>query len=351
MPEFRQNPITREWVIIATERARRPDQFAAKEQPARLPSYVASCPFCPGNEHMTPPETFRLGGDDGWLVRSVPNKFSALASEGDHWRRVDGLKRSAAGVGKHEVIVDTPDHSLTTALLPLAQVENIVRSYKQRYLDLAGSNGGIELITIFKNHGAAAGTSLEHPHSQLIATPIISPQVRMRMEEALRHFDEAGECIFCHLLRDEMDEVTRVITQNEHFVAYVPYAQLSPFALLIFPKRHMAAFSEIADNEIAGLASILKEVLARLFYGLQNPDFNYTIRTAPCENRYVRYYHWYVSVIPRLTKVAGFELGSGFFVNVTLPEASAEFLRNVKLPQTEEASGEGRGASQAGECG
>lgn len=338
MPEFRQNPITREWVIIATERARRPDQFAAKEKPARLPSYVATCPFCPGNEHMTPPETFRLAAGDGWLVRAVPNKFSVLATEGGHWRRIEGLKRSAAGVGKHEVIVETPDHSLTTALLSLTQVENIVRSYKERYLELASSNGGIELVTIFKNHGAGAGTSLEHPHSQLIATPIISPQVRSRLEETLRHFDEAGECIFCHLLRDELEEGTRVITQNEHFVAYIPYAQLSPFALLIFPKRHMAAFSEIGDDEIAGLARILKDVLARLYHGLQNPDFNYTIRTAPCENRYVRYYHWYVSVIPRLTKVAGFELGSGFFVNVTLPEANAEFLRNVKLPPEEVAS-------------
>jgi UDPglucose--hexose-1-phosphate uridylyltransferase len=337
MPEFRQNPITKEWVIIATERARRPHEFAAKEKPKAIPSYVATCPFCPGNEHMTPPESYRDGDGSGWQVRVTPNKFSALALEGARWRHCEGLKRSAAGVGIHEVIVETPDHSLTTALMPLDQVERILRCYKQRYYAIT-EDPRIELITVFKNHGASAGTSLEHPHSQLIATPIISSQVRSRMEEALRYFDEAGECIFCRLMVEELGDQKRIVAENGHFVAFVPYASLSPFTIMIFPRRHMASFGQISDEEIAALAAIQRDTLARLYYGLQNPDFNYNIRTAPSECRYVRYFHWYLSVIPRLTKVAGFELGTGFFVNVSLPEENAEFLRGVKLPESFQAS-------------
>ncbi len=337
MPEFRQNPITREWVIIATERARRPDQFVHKEKPKELPRRSPTCPFCLGNEHMTPPEVHRLSGPDGWDVRVVLNKYSALALEGEHWRRSEGLKRAAAGVGQHEVLIETPEHGMTTAQLPLPQVEKIIRTYKSRYFAVS-EDPRIELITLFKNHGEGAGASLEHAHSQLIGTPIISPQIRSRMEEALRHFDELGECIFCRVLREELAEGTRIISQNQHFVSFVPYASLSPFATYIFPQRHMASFGESQDAEIRSLAWILRDMLARLYYGLENPDFNYTIRTAPCENRYCRYYHWYISLIPRLTKVAGFELGSGFFVNITLPEQNAEFLRNVKIPEPAEAA-------------
>jgi UDPglucose--hexose-1-phosphate uridylyltransferase len=333
MPEFRQNPITKEWVIIATERARRPDQFVAKEAPPEPASHVSTCPFCLGNEHMTPPEVFRLGDGGGWDVRVVPNKFSAVSVEGELWRRSEGLKRSAAGVGHHEVLIETPDHSMTTPLLPLGHVERIVRAYRERYFAVT-TDQRVELVTIFKNHGASAGASLEHAHSQLIATPIISPQVRNRMEEALRYYDEVGRCIFCDVLEEELRDGARIVCQNEHFVSFVPYAALSPFHTWIYPRRHEATFGQIRDEELRGLAAILRDTTARLYYGLRNPDFNYTSRTAPAENRYSRYYHWYISLIARLTKVAGFELGSGMFVNVTVPEEDAAFLRSVKLPQS-----------------
>jgi UDPglucose--hexose-1-phosphate uridylyltransferase len=192
-------------------------------------------------------------------------------------------------------------------------------------------------VTIFKNHGEAAGTSLEHPHSQLIATPIASPQVRRRMEDALRWYDEFGECLFCQVLRSELEEGVRIVVASEHFVSFVPYASLSPFHMWIFPRRHMASFGQIQPAEISDLAGNLQETLARLYHGLGNPDFNYTIRTAPSENRYVKYYHWYISLVPRLSKMAGFEIGSGFFINTTIPEADAEFLRGVKLPVAQAA--------------
>jgi len=333
MPELRHNVITKEWVIIATERARRPEEFAKKNKDAKpIPSYVPTCPFCPGNEKMTPPETFVVPDTTGWKVRVTPNKFAALSYVGEREQFVQGIRRSVTGVGIHEVIVETPDHSKTTALLSDREVETIIQTYLNRF-SFASADSRIEQVTLFKNHGEAAGTSLEHPHSQLIATPVITPQLRDRLINSLHHFDEFGECLFCRMLNVELQEGTRVVYETQHFVALVQYAALSPFSLLIMPRRHMACFMEIYDGEAADLAHNLRVVLAKLYHGLKNPDFNYTIRTAPAESKGVRYYHWYVSIIPRITKLAGFELGSGMFINVSLPEENARFLRELKLEE------------------
>lgn len=186
-------------------------------------------------------------------------------------------------------------------------------------------------ITIFKNHGSGAGTSLEHPHSQLIGTPVISHQVRGRLWEALRHYDEYGECIFCRALQEEIESQTRIVVASDAFIALAPFASPTPFAVHIYPRRHMASFGDITDSEIADLGFVLRTVLAKLYVGLGDPDYNYTIRSAPVENTGANYYHWYLSVIPRLTQVAGFELGSGMFINTVLPEAAAKFLREVGI--------------------
>ena len=330
MPEMRQNRFTKEWVIIATERAKRPEELKVKrDNRPPMPSYAPNCPFCPGNEHLAPPAVMSIPDDGSWKVRVVPNKFAALAREGEPVRRIERSRRTMNGVGIHDVIVETRDHSLTTGLLPVADVAEILRCYQRRFVEVS-ADPRIAHITIFKNHGAGAGTSLEHPHSQLIGTPVISSQVRGRLYEALRHWDEFGECIFCTAVKEELEEKVRVVMASDHFVAGEPFASSSPFSTYIYPRRHMASFGEIKDAEIVDLALVLKTVLAKLYYGLQNPDFNYTIRTAPHEEAGVLYYHWYLSIIPRLTRVAGFELGSGMFINTVLPEQAAEFLRNVK---------------------
>ncbi|MFB3915407.1 MAG: galactose-1-phosphate uridylyltransferase [Terriglobales bacterium] len=332
MPELRQNRFTKEWVIIATERAKRPEELVSKHEPKLVPSYVSTCPFCPGNEKLTPPEVLRVpaGAPDGqWSVRLVPNKFAALDRTLQPQRTVERSRRKIDGFGVHDVIVESPDHSTSTALLPEAHVAEILRCYRLRYQQLSRDER-IAHITIFKNHGVDAGTSLEHPHSQLIAAPVISTQVRGRMLEAVRHYDDFGECMFCTALAEELHEGTRIVTANGNFVALEPFAAPSPFLTHIYPRRHMASFGNISDEEIADLAAVLRELLAKLYIGLKNPDFNYTIRTAPDELMGVKYYHWYMSVIPRLTRIAGFELGSGTFINTVLPEDAAEFLRNVK---------------------
>ena len=331
MPELRHNVLTRDWVIIATERAKRPQDFAKKREDKKaILSHVDTCPFCPGNEGMTPPETYVVPDTDGWRVRVAPNKFAAVSYQGDlHWS-VHGIRRTVTGVGIHEVIVETPDHSKTTALLKDHEVETIIQAYLNRFL-FASADPRIVLVTLFKNHGEAAGTSLEHPHSQIIATPVITAQLRDRLINSLKHFDEFGECLFCHVLEQELREGIRVILETEHFVSFVQFAALTPFSILIMPRRHMACFAEINDAEAAGLAHTLRVTLAKLYYGLEDPDFNYTIRTAPHEHAGVRYHHWYLSIIPRLTKMAGFELGSGMFINASLPEENASFLRGVEV--------------------
>ena len=329
MPEIRYNIVTRESVIIATERAKRPEEFVGanlrRQAPAR---FVPNCPFCPGNEHLTPPETFRIARDGRWQVRSVPNKFAALDSSAELVRKRDGLKRSISGVGIHEVIIETPDHSESLALLSEADFELVMQTYFQRYQAVT-SDSRVAHATLFRNQGERAGTSLEHPHSQIVGTPIIPPQVRERMEHALRFYDETGECLFCSVMADELLDQIRVFALSNDFVAFIPYAALSPFHIWVFPLRHVSTFDETTGDELKDLARALRQVLRKIHFGLDNPDYNLSVRTVPREARGMRYYHWYIAIIPRVTRVAGFEIGSGMYINTSLPEKSAEYLRNA----------------------
>src|ERR1035441_9365662 len=332
MSELRQNFSTKEWVVIATERARRPEELANKRERKKVASFVASCPFCPGNEKLTPPEVLRVPAspDVPWHARVIPNKFTALSRDVQPTRTVHRTLRSINGFGVHDVIIETPDHSQVLALMPDFYVAEILRIYETRYDELS-LDPRIALITIFKNHGIDAGTSLEHSHSQMIAIPVTSLQVRDRFQQALRYFDDFGDCMFCEMLKEELQEETRIVMVSEHFVALELYASPAPFCTHIYPRRHMASFGDVSAAEINDLARTLRSVLAKLYHGLADPDFNFTIRSAPAENAGVKYFHWYLSVIPRLTRVAGFELGSGMFINTVLPEAAAEFLRKVDV--------------------
>ena len=331
MSELRYNLISGEWIIVATERAKRPKDFIkAKSKQQPLPEYKKNCPFCPGNESQTPVETFRLGDSMAWKVRSVYNKFGAVSNEEKKERRINGLYNSMGGFGMHEVIIEHPRHNNCIALMSYEEVEDILRVYKQRYLAISEMEG-IESIVIFKNHGPAAGTSLEHPHSQLIATPVVPPQVRGRLVQAVSFFDLNGGCVFCAMLESELKEKVRIVLETDNFVAFMPYASFAPFTTWVFPRRHSASFGDINDKEISDLAKNLKTILGKLYYGLDNPDFNYSIRSTPVGERGTNYFHWYLSIIPRLSQPAGFELGSGMFINTALPETTAEFLRQTKL--------------------
>jgi UDPglucose--hexose-1-phosphate uridylyltransferase len=336
MPELRQDPATKQWVIIARERAKRPHDFMKAKAPDSLPPHKADCPFCPGNEHMTPPETmaYRKGGPangPGWWVRAVPNKFAALISDGSLSRREeDGLFRKMDGVGQHEVIIETPQHNQCIALMEEKQVEEILLAYRERYLALR-EDSRFKLILIFKNHGKAAGTSLEHPHSQLVALPIVPLNIRHRFEKAAGHFDDRGTCVYCDIMREGRQVRSRLIDETKRFVTFHPFASRAPFETWIVPKNHHASFGSLSMEEAKEFAGVLKMTLFRLYKGLNNPDFNYMIHTAPIKDEHEDYFHWHMQILPRLVTPAGFELGTGIFINAALPEETAAFMRNVSI--------------------
>ncbi len=331
MPEIRKNRVTGEFVIMAPERAKRPsDLNNTKAEEKAVPVHSDSCPLCPGNEAMTPPETFRIPGqtDGSWLVRCVPNKFSALSPEGELSWKTEGLRISMNGVGLHDVIVESPRHNTCTALMPDENVRGILRTYQQRYRAFH-EDPRVEQVIIFKNHGSSAGTSLEHPHSQIVGMPITPVQIRYRSDEALRFYLDNGACLLCRTLEEELSDSRRIVFESPRFAAFIPYAALSPFHIWIFPKRHSCCYGDATPEELDELAVTLKTVLLKLYKGLGNPDFNYSIRSAPPDAANSRHLHWYMAIIPRVTKTAGFELGTGMRINPSVPEVNAEFLRGI----------------------
>lgn len=330
MPELRLNLITHEWVLISTERARRPEEFRQVRERKFVPEYVESCPFCRGNEAKTPDEISRIEEDGSWKVRVIPNKLAALSATGERVRGNEGLRHWASGVGRHEVIIETPRHDIDMARLEPQRVEDILRVYRERFNRIY-EDPRVEHVIIFKNHGEHSGTTLRHPHSQIIGTPIIPFQIRERVDYCARHYDVSGKCLMCETLEDEYRDGARIILDTNHFVTFVPYAALSPFHLWVFPKRHSASFADITDEEIRDLAFTLQGALIRLYNGLENPDYNFVIRSESPKKHRSEYFHWYLSIVPRLIQSAGFSLGSGMYVNNSIPEEIADFLRKVKL--------------------
>jgi len=329
MSVIRQDPTTKEWVIIATERAKRPDQFKRNHSPTNLPPYQPSCPFCPGNETLTPPEILRLPAkeDDGWDVRVIPNKFSALYGTGKATRRELGpLFREMDGVGSHEVIIETPIHNQRMGVMKVHEVESILTACQRRYGTLE-KDPRIKSIIIFKNHGEHAGTSLEHPHTQLVATPVAPILIRQKYEVAIAHYDDTGRCLYCDLVAAELEAKVRILFETDGFVVFHPYASRLPFETWITPRRMQSSFGNISSDDLGELASVLRKTLHGLDAALNNPHFNFVIHSAPAGDHQQDYYLWHIQILPRLTTIAGFELGSGIFINTMLPEESAKFLR------------------------
>jgi UDPglucose--hexose-1-phosphate uridylyltransferase len=333
LPELRKDPITGRWVIISTDRAKRPTDFIRESVEIKGNGF---CPFCYGNESKTPPEILAYGRDGsgrdtpGWKVRVVPNKFPALGIEGELDRAGEGLFDRMNGIGAHEVIIETPDHRSTLATLEEKAIEDVFWAYRDRMLDLKNDKR-FRYILIFKNHGEAAGASLEHTHSQLIALPIVPKRVREEVDNCKRYFTEKERCIFCDMIRQEIEEAARVISENEHFVAIAPYAPRFPFETWVLPRAHGSAFENNQSPVYASLARMMRELLRRMDATLANPAYNYMIHTSPIGEEVNDHYHWHIEVIPKLTKVAGFEWGSGFYINPTPPEESAKFLRDAQL--------------------
>ncbi len=335
MSELRQNPITGDWVIISSKRRSRPDQFAEKREVKRSDEKIEKfCPFCEGNESMTPPEitAFRKPGTmkntPGWWLRVIPNKFPALGIVGDLTRQEESdFFRKMDGVGAHEVIIEVPYHNTTIGIMEDRQVKEIVLAYRERFLDLTRDHR-FQHIIIFRNRGAGAGASLLHPHSQLIATPVVPRDVRARVSLASLHYDANGRCIYCDTIREELEVGRRVIVDTADFIAVEPFASCVPFETWILPKKHNPSFGSISSEECSSLGIILNQVIGKLHKGLADPDYNYVISTSPLREDHTDFYHWFLRIMPRLTTPAGFEMGSGMYINTVFPEEAAEFLQS-----------------------
>ncbi|OGW83999.1 MAG: galactose-1-phosphate uridylyltransferase [Omnitrophica bacterium RIFCSPHIGHO2_02_FULL_51_18] len=333
MAQLRKDPITSRWIIVNTENPKRPDEFQV--EPHTQSTKV--CPFCPGNEAMTPPEILVHGRRSGakntssWLVRVVPNKFPALRIEESTEKAGIGIYEKVGGFGAHEVIIENPDHNKQLADLPLDHVELVFKAFRDRCLDLR-KDPRFKYILIFKNYGSSAGASLEHPHSQLIGLPIVPSRVLGEIRGSTSYHEASDRCIYCDIISQERSEKKLTVFENDEFVSLCPFASRFPFENCILPKNHQSSFDAVEDRSLHALAQALKATLVKIKKVLKDPAFNFMIHTIPMYSKEFETYHWHVEIIPQLTRVAGFELGTGFYVNPTPPEMAAEALRCVTIP-------------------
>jgi len=334
MPELRKDPIIGRWVIIATERAKRPSAYLTRGEKKK----EGFCPFCPGNEKHTPPEvlSYRPEGtkknSEGWWLRVVPNKFPALQVEGEAKRMGVGMFDKMNGIGAHEVIIETPDHNVSIADMPVKHVEEVIWAYRDRSIELR-KDKRFRYILIFKNHGREAGASLDHPHSQLIALPIVPKRVQEEVAGAEKYFEYKERCVFCDIINQELGDNLRIVAENDTFLSFLPFASRFPFETWIIPKEHDIYFNDIQKNGVIDLARILKTTLRKIKYTLNDPPYNYLIHTTPYETGSTSYYHWHIEIIPKLTSVAGFEWGTGFYINPTPPEDAARYLSEANIAE------------------
>ncbi len=333
MPEIRKDPIIGRWVIISTERRKRPSGFIQQPSKSIKNSF---CPFCPGSEDKTPPEILAYreknskANSAGWTLRTVPNKFPALKIEGDLKREGDGVYDKMSGIGAHEVIIESPNHQDSLSTLSDKRFEDMLWAYRDRIVDLK-KDSRLRYILIFKNQGEQAGATLEHTHSQLIALPIVPKRVAEELDGSLEYFNFKERCVFCDIIRQEISQGVRVIDENHDFIAFAPYASISPFETWIIPKQHEASFENATKHQYESLATIFRNTLKRIDRALDSPPYNFILHTSPLNQSGIEYFHWHFEIMPKLSAIAGFEWGSSFFINPTPPEEAAGFLRDAKI--------------------
>lgn len=333
MSELRRDPIVGRWVIVNTDHPNRPEDFEYEEH---IPQ-GGVCPFCYGNESMTPPEidsfrdSSRGPNTSGWQVRVVPNKYPVLQIEGNLQRIGVGIYDMSSGVGAHEVLIETPYHHKDISDLLNPEVENIIQMWCRRALDLV-KDKRFKYIMLFRNYGKAAGASLEHPHTQIVALPMVPKNVAEEIKGAGDYFEYRERCIFCDMIRQENQEKERVILENKYFISFCPFVSRFPFEIWIIPKRHSSYFCHMLPEEIPALAEILIKIISRVKKVFANLSYNFILHSSPVNGEIsgIEYYHWHIEFMPKLMRTAGFEWGSGFYIDPTSPELAAKYLKEEK---------------------
>ncbi len=333
MAELRKDPVVGRWVIVDTDHPFKPEEY---EYERHVPNNGNNCPFCYGNEAMTPPEieAFREPGTapntPGWQVRVVANKYPALQIEGELNRSGIGMYDVSSGVGAHEVLIETPYHHKDLSDLLNEEVEKVIAMYCHRAIDLR-KDKRFKYIMVFRNYGPAAGASLEHPHTQIVALPMVPKNVKEELQGAAEYFEYRERCIFCDIMRQEAHEKERVFLENKYFISFLPFVSRFPFEIWILPKRHMGLFCQMSAEELPAFAAILKDSIAKIKGVFPELSYNYIIHTSPINgDGDTESYHWHLEFMPKLTRVAGFEWGTGFYLVPTPPEQAAQYLKAVK---------------------
>ena len=331
MPELRKDPILGRWIIIARERSRRPTDFVINDQVVK----GGFCPLCPGNENTTPGEVLAYGRDHsqppnspGWTIRVVPNKYPALVIEGDLNKEGVGIYDKMNGIGAHEVVIESPNHDDTFISLPPEKLVPILTAFRDRLHDL-GRDPRFKYVMVFKNSGKQAGASLEHSHSQLVALPILPRMIVSELDGSLSYYKYKERCIFCDIIRQEQREEIRVVCQNEHYITLMPFAPRSPFEMWILPKKHSSSYIKTDDDSFVALAKIFSETMERLDACISNVPYNFVLHGAPLHSEPLDYFHWHFEIRPKVTTTAGFEWGSGFYINPMPPEDAAVYMKEA----------------------
>jgi len=328
MPELRKDPVLGRWIIIAKERGKRPTDFILEEEDTT----GGFCPLCPGNENTTPHEVLVYGREygeansPGWKVRVVPNKYPALVIEGELNREGQGLYDKMNGIGAHEVIIESPNHNDAFPELSNEHTFLVFRAFQHRIKDL-GCDDRFRYVLVFKNFGKAAGASLEHSHSQLVALPVLPRKIESELTGALTYYKFKERCIYCDIIRQELKQDVRVVCKNELFITITPFAPRTPFEMWILPINHSSAYHEQSDEQLMALAEIFSESLCRLDACIPNVPYNFVLHTEPLRSESLPHYHFHFEIVPKLTSIAGFEWGSGFYINPLAPEEAAAYLR------------------------
>ena len=343
MPQLRKDVISDNWVIVSSERGLRPNDYRNKKQ---------VCPFCPGNENQTPPEKFSVKSGGKWKIRVVSNKYPALVSlaknpfsgemlaeedavgrlvfngtgEGKGLKKAGSIYKNVFGFGLHEVVIESPDHDAGMERMGKKEIAEILSVYARRYSELK-KESGIKYVMVFKNYGSNAGASLRHPHSQIIAMPVIPTRVRSELDNSIKYLAKNGSCAYCDMIKNEKREKVRVIEENGEFLAFAPFASRFCFETWIFPKKHSCDFGEPAGSALS-LASVLKKVLSKLAYSVDDLSYNMIIHSAPAGLKSKKHFHWHLEILPKLARMAGFEWGSGFYINSVSPEEAARVLNS-----------------------
>lgn len=331
MSEWRKDPIVDRWVIISTERGKRPNDYKDILEEKK----TQECPLCVGKEKLTPPEimAYREPGSQndtpGWWVRVVPNKYPALRIEEESSLSQHGIYMAMNGIGAHELIVESFSHEPGLDTQTEKQVEEVIWAWRERSLDLR-KDSRLKYIQIFKNTGPVAGASLEHTHSQLIATPLVPVEVVQELDGAREYSSRHGSCIYCDIVSQEIAEQYRVVVESNNFLSFNPFASRFPFETWIIPKEHQYDFGQIREEMVRDLAGILRTTLRKIAVMIKNIPYNMVLHTSPVNIQEEGHYHWHLEIMPRLTIMAGFELGTGYFINPTPPEMAAQALRDTE---------------------